>query len=388
MLGPVAARESGPGDSTAGMPHGRTDPESLDLRANRSIKVSVVVMTYNHENYIAQALDSVLDQQAVFPLEIIVTEDCSTDGTRDVVRRYADRHPNVIRVMMSASNLNDNSVLSRALTAARGQYIALLDGDDWWTAQDKLNKQVQHLDSDADASVCFHNVRVVYESEDDPPHDYHSDHPEYRLSAPRPALYTGLEELVRGNYIQTCSVMFRSSALPEIPTWYTDLPVGDWPLYVLLAQTGRVVYLDEVLAAYRVHARGVWSAGLSRYQSPEDVLSLLRTYDVLDHHLSGKYHASIVRASGYLHRAAAIALFRRGERRRAVVHGRMFGRAVGLPALLSDKEFWVNAGMSMTRRDDRGRRSLRRVRRRSAQPANPRRPDDPAGGSNLSDGAL
>jgi glycosyltransferase involved in cell wall biosynthesis len=344
---------------------------SSEPPSGHDVKVSVIVVTYNHERYIEQAIDSVLEQQATFPFELIITEDCSTDGTRDLVRAYAQRHPDRVQLLLSERNLNDNSVLTRALMAARGQYVALLDGDDWWTATDKLAKQVQILDDDRDASICFHNVHVAYESAEVPPHEYHLERPVHRFSAPRPSRYSGLEDLVRGNYIQTCSVMFRSAALPAIPSWYNDLPVGDWPLYVLLADYGRIVYLDEVLAAYRVHQHGLWSAGLSRHTNAEDILSLLRTYDVLDRHLAGRYHATVVRYSSYLHRAVAIALFRRGERRRAFAHWRAYGRSADFVASFRDRELWVNSIQSLFRHRGDGRPEQRGRRNRVARSGGP-----------------
>src|SRR5688500_5403713 len=104
---------------------------SSEPSSGHDVKVTVIVVTYNHERYIEQAIDSVLEQQATFPFELIITEDCSTDGTRDLVRAYAQRHPDRVQLLLSERNLNDNSVLTRALMAARGQYVALLDGDDW-----------------------------------------------------------------------------------------------------------------------------------------------------------------------------------------------------------------------------------------------------------------
>jgi glycosyltransferase involved in cell wall biosynthesis len=342
MLPPVTERTpSREEEGAIGSPHGAQ--ESPVAATDRDVTVSVVVMTYNHEQYIAQALDSVLEQATAFPFEVIITEDCSTDGTRQLIQKYQERHPDRIRLMLSPHNLNDNSVLSRAVLAARGKYVALLDGDDWWTSKDKLAEQVRLLDAEQDVSICFHNVQVVYESGEVPSHEFHLASPLYRLSAERPERYTGLADMVGGNYIQTCSVMFRAHALDGFPDWYVSLPVGDWPLYVLLAERGRIAYLDRTWAAYRVHDRGVWSSGLSYNKRVDDIVGLLDTYAVLDRHLHGRYRGAIENKSSYLHRAAAVALFHDGEFRRAVRYWHSYGQTAGLRSALFDRTLWVKA---------------------------------------------
>src|SRR5688572_23850951 len=124
------------------------------------MKVSVLVMTYNHARFIRQALDSVLMQRTGFDFEVLISEDCSTDGTREIVVEYARRHPHTITLLLSEANLRSNAVVTRGIDAARGEYIALLDGDDYWTSPDKLRKQAAFLDSHSECALCFHNARV------------------------------------------------------------------------------------------------------------------------------------------------------------------------------------------------------------------------------------
>ena len=111
------------------------------------LKVTVLVMTYNHAGFIAQALDSVLTQRTGFHYEILISEDRSTDGTRETVISYAEKHPGRIRLLLSERNLHSNTVVSRGIRVARGEYVALLDGDDYWVSPDKLQKQVDFLDA-------------------------------------------------------------------------------------------------------------------------------------------------------------------------------------------------------------------------------------------------
>src|SRR6267154_2103125 len=134
------------------------------------IQVSVVLITYNHEAYVAQAIETVMSQQTDFEYELIISEDCSTDRTREIIQEYQRRYPERIRLFLSEHNVNDNSVWTRAWTAARGRYIATLDGDDYWTSPDKLQRQRNFLDVHKEYSACFHNADVVWEDNREPPY--------------------------------------------------------------------------------------------------------------------------------------------------------------------------------------------------------------------------
>jgi glycosyltransferase involved in cell wall biosynthesis len=216
------------------------------------MKVSVVVVAYNQEPFIERALTSVLDQRTAFDYEVIVSEDCSTDATRDIVHRWRDEYPDRIRLLLSEHNVRSNDVVARGFRAAAGEYVALLDGDDYWTALDKLQRQADFLDENQDCALCFHDAEVV-------------DHAGKSIGGRRwtPADQkprSTLEDLWFGNFIATCSAMFRKAALPEIPAWYADFfPITDWPLYILYAEHGDIGYLPDVMAAYRLHEGGLYS---------------------------------------------------------------------------------------------------------------------------------
>jgi len=137
-----------------------------------SPKVSVLVMTYNHAHFIWQALDSVLMQRTDFAYEIVISEDCSTDGTREIVIDYHSRFRDTICLLLSERNLHSNAVVSRGIRACRGEFIALLDGDDYWTTADKLQTQVDFLEQHPDCSACFHNALTVYEDGSKKPHNW------------------------------------------------------------------------------------------------------------------------------------------------------------------------------------------------------------------------
>jgi glycosyltransferase involved in cell wall biosynthesis len=215
-----------------------------------AVAVSVLVVTYNHERFVRQALDSVLAQRLLQPFEILVSEDCSTDGTRAIVQGYAERHPHLIRLLLSERNLRSNEVLARGLRAARGRYVALLDGDDYWTSDDKLRAQVGFLDGRPDFTICFHNVEVV---------DEHSQSTGRLWNAPDQPEVSDLHDLLRGNFIASTSVMYRRAAIADVPLWYDRFLITDWPLHVIYALEGRIGYLDRTLGAYRLHPGGLFS---------------------------------------------------------------------------------------------------------------------------------
>lgn len=128
--------------------------------------VSIVCITYNHEPYLRQALDGFLMQKCDFPFEIVLAEDCSTDGTREICREYAVKYPDVIHHVWSENNIGAVENEARAIRAAKGKYIALCEGDDYWTDAQKLQKQVDFMESHPEYSVTFHRYKIHYDDTD------------------------------------------------------------------------------------------------------------------------------------------------------------------------------------------------------------------------------
>jgi len=225
------------------------------------MKVSVLIVTYNHEKYIAKALDSVLMQEVDFDYEIVTGEDCSTDNTRDILIDYQSKHPDKIKLILQEKNLGFYGKYNFILTfnACRGQYIAMLEGDDYWTSPDKLQKQVDVLDNDSDCAICFHNVMVIYEDAPELSHPFYFRDPNGPFMQGKPKPISTLEDLIKGNFIQTPSVMFRARLFEKLPNWFHMAFPGDWALHMLNAHHGNIRYIDEVMGVYRVHSGGAWS---------------------------------------------------------------------------------------------------------------------------------
>ena len=249
------------------------------------MKVSVAMITYNHERFIAQAIESVLMQETSFDYELVIGEDCSTDRTREIVVDLQERFPQKIRLLLPESNLGMHENFSRTLAFCRGRYVALLEGDDFWTSPHKLQMQVGFLDSHPECSFCFHPVKWIYDDEQAAPPGWHNS-----VWPPRYRECSTVEDILREMFIQTASVVFRMEALDEYPTWLYQLPIGDWPLFILLADKGKIGCLKEVMSVYRRHAESVWFAVTGEKQHQ----SVIKMYECLNTHFENKY-ADIIR---------------------------------------------------------------------------------------------
>jgi glycosyltransferase involved in cell wall biosynthesis len=280
------------------------------------------MIAYDVERFVAQALDSALMQEVDFDYEIVIGEDCSTDGTREILKEYASRHPDRIRLILRERNLGMNPNFKETLLACRGELIALLDADDYWTSPRKLQRQVDFLEAHPECSICFHNTLVVYEDQDVAPHPFHLPEPVHHISHYLPKPISTIADLAGGNFMQTCSVIFRAGLYGELPEWYLDMPTFDWPLHLLNAEHGDIGYLDEIMGVYRVHRAGFWSMRMSRYDRFEDVEGMIEAYRIVDRRTGHRYQEKIRSQLLPLYERAAAVLLRDGRSREARAYAR------------------------------------------------------------------
>lgn len=238
--------------------------------------VSVCMVSYNQEKYVREAIDSVLMQKANFDIEIIVSDDCSKDGTPQILMEYKDKFPGIVKPIFGETNLGYPNNQRRSLEAAKGKYIALCDSDDYWTDAYKLQKQVDYLESHDDCVICFHNVMHVYEDNSQArsllnPLDFPSD-------------LTALDVINRKWFLPTNSEVFRREFL-TFPSWYDKFLHIDYVINILLAQHGSLHYLPDVMSVYRhtstsvnsQHADGKWGYMIFHCKTMKDILTNVKS---------------------------------------------------------------------------------------------------------------
>lgn len=225
--------------------------------------LSVCMITYNHESFITQAIEGVLMQKTDFPVEIIIGDDYSTDNTRRICLEYQAKFPQIINVLHRDKNIGVSANFIDALKNCQGKYIALCEGDDFWTDSGKLQKQVDFLESHSDFAVSHHRMKIVYE-----------DQPEKSTLTPDCLAETTFENLAMRQHISTASCVFRNN-VSELPKMFSNVYGMDYTLNLFNATFGKIKYFSEVMGVYRVHNQGEWS-GKNTIQKSEKAIQTVR----------------------------------------------------------------------------------------------------------------
>ncbi|WP_178984741.1 glycosyltransferase [Winogradskyella helgolandensis] len=237
--------------------------------------VSVRFMVYNNEPYIREAIESILMQQTNFKVEIVVGDDFSTDNTLDIIKSYRDTeniHINILDRPVGGDYWKARQKLGRLhnfkniIDNCQGKYIALCDGDDYWTDPLKLQKQVDFLESNHDVNICFTRTQLLK-------NEVFSMH-----NIPKPFNNSSFKyiELIRHyNFIATCSVIFIKPRHFEFPNWFHKLPFGDLGIYKLVSEDKDIQCIDEAMSVYRIHDNGIYS-GISALKKQQNYLSFYK----------------------------------------------------------------------------------------------------------------
>jgi glycosyltransferase involved in cell wall biosynthesis len=213
--------------------------------------ISVIMITYGHEQFIEQAINGVLMQECDFEVELIIANDGSPDQTDKVIQNVLENHPKAswIKYIKHEKNLGMMPNFIFAKQQCKGEFVAMCEGDDYWTDPLKLQKQVDFLEANPDYVLCFHNVEVLQDGvikED-------------TITAKVPETTT-INDLAKGNFIHTCSVVYRNNLFSEFPPYFNESPVGDYFLHLLNARYGKIKCFEEIMGVYRVHGTSVWSS--------------------------------------------------------------------------------------------------------------------------------
>jgi glycosyltransferase involved in cell wall biosynthesis len=218
--------------------------------------VSICCVTYNHENFICDAIDSFLMQKTTFPIEIIIHDDASRDKTPEIVKRYADKHPDLIVPIFQAENQLSKGVKifsTYVLPKIRGKYIALCEGDDYWIDPFKLQKQFDYIKNDFEVSLCFHAVIKA---------DQKTGREEIvRAERFLKNNYLEVQELLLSEWVHhTTSLLLLAEVLIKYKDFIELCPAGDIAFKLLASKHGKIGYIPDVMAVYRKNSDGSWSS--------------------------------------------------------------------------------------------------------------------------------
>ena len=222
------------------------------MRNNKPF-VSVICVAYNQAAFIRQTLDSFVMQKTIFPFEVIVHDDASTDGTADIIREYVAKYPDIIKPIFQKENQYSKNIpiLSKHIwPKITSKYVAMCDGDDYWCDEYKLQKQVDFLESHPDYSICFHPVYVFWEN---------ASHPDSVWPSKPELHHKDLKTLMQRNFIPNCSVMYRWKVnnLDIVKEYPDDIYPCDWFVHLLHAKHGKIGFLPDIMSRYRRHSGGI-----------------------------------------------------------------------------------------------------------------------------------
>lgn len=221
---------------------------------NDAIKVSVLMLTYNQERYIEEAIRSVMRQQTDFVFELVIGNDASSDRTGELCRQWQQLFPEQIVLIDRTENLGLIQNFMQTYAHCRGKYVAICEGDDYWISKHKLQRQVNFLDTHPDYACCFH--RVI---------NYYEDRGTKSLSNGGQKQDSNILDLARSNYISNVSACFRRNLFGPLPEWFAQVSTYDYALHLLNAQYGRMYYMKRPMAVYRQHGDAIWSeAGMDK----------------------------------------------------------------------------------------------------------------------------
>ena len=231
--------------------------------------VSVCCITYNHEKYINEAIDSFLMQETDFPFEIVIGEDCSTDNTRKIVEKYKEMYPNIIKLIISDNNVGMQANGQRTMDACKGEYIAACEGDDYWMDAEKLQIQKDFLESNPEYIICYTDVEAFNEN---------GIIQDYIGGATKDLT---ADELKKATPINTLTTMYRNIMKDKFSAEFKASKYGDLFIWSILGYYGKGKYLPQIKPArYRVHSGGVHSgtSQIDKYDNTLITYALLLSY--------------------------------------------------------------------------------------------------------------
>ena len=246
--------------------------------------VSVCCLVYNHELYLRDCFEGFIMQQTDFPIEILVHDDASTDSSQKIIQDYTAKYPYLFKPIYQTENQYSKGVdipTNYLYSRARGKYIAICEGDDYWTDPNKLQMQVDFLESHPDYSMCCSDATILFPTKE-------LNWSRYRKDADIP-----INDMILGGgeFIQTCTILFRKNLLDNYPQCCKECAIGDYPLQLWSVLNGKVRYFASKTGVYRVNHPGSWSRAQTNYSKCIPIwTSILKMIDDLDTLTSQQHH--------------------------------------------------------------------------------------------------
>lgn len=235
------------------------------------MKVNIILITYNHSHYIRQTLESILMQQTEHDVEIVVADDCSPDNTLEIIKEYENKTSFSFKYLANEKNLGYVKNYQQAFAACSGDYVTIMEGDDYWTEPNHLENHIIFLESHPECSMCFNrHVRLFEDQNREEIFDWNTDK-EFELIT--------TSQLATGNRIGNLSCCtFRGRLIKDIDPKLFDIEIADWMLGMYMGQFGALAYIKNVTSAYRIHDNGQWSK-MNEEQQNLRIIELVNQYD-------------------------------------------------------------------------------------------------------------
>ncbi len=259
-------------------------------------ELSVLIPTYNHGKFIAQTLEGALRQITDFEFEIVIGDDASRDDNALIIKQFSGKLPNKIRVFLHPNNLGPSEPrelggknnVGFLFSQCKGEYIALCEGDDYWTDPLKLQKAYNFLEDNKEYSLCHHQLEVIYQ-DNSPSHEFNA---EYQRDT------STLEDLLRDEswFLGTASTVFRNVFKQGMPDWWWKSASGDLGIFIEVAKYGKIKYFPETMGCYRKH-----SGGMTNIHTPQNQFFLknrMEMFENLDKYFELIYHDVLEKTIG------------------------------------------------------------------------------------------
>ncbi|MCI8764390.1 MAG: glycosyltransferase [Lachnospiraceae bacterium] len=268
----------------------------MGAEKQETVMVSICCITYNQEEYIRDALDGFLSQDTDFSYEVLIHDDASTDGTADIIREYARQYPEIIKPILQTENQYAKGLTNVSGTynfpRAKGRYIAMCEGDDYWTDPHKLQRQTDYMEAHPDCSLVFHSACIEVQGR---------ALTERRMRPYRRSRRVSPEEIIdKTSGYPTASLMFRADMVKILPDFYVNAPLADIPLQLMAAARGWAYYMDRPMCVYRLGGAFSWTTlmkqGDYERKQRQYYQDMKKMYRGFDRETGGRFHEVARRA--------------------------------------------------------------------------------------------